>query len=179
MACSNNEETVGNCTTKSDGNVNQLDAGCITGTEIEHVRLEGVTISSGASIVVWVRSNATQTSGVKLTLSGDGTITYENLDGGKTVSKNGFTMTGSKVFCSDMHFDEDPDHVIVWENASCNTTYDGNTGTNLIDDNTNAGNVTTEGNVYYQVNGAATSTNITAKGPIAENIWERGLFSFS
>ncbi|MFZ5630638.1 MAG: hypothetical protein ACOY5B_16010 [Spirochaetota bacterium] len=179
-ACANSESTAqqaaaaaANCGAPVvDGTVKSLDSSCRVSSDEEHLRLEGVSVSSGRTLTIWTSSDASQASAYKIEFNGtNGRITITNLaQGAASTIYEAFTLSASETYCFDLHGDEDPAHVMMWKGSTnCNATPGNNlaavefesedcgaTGCTIA--NWNAGDTKPAGSgVYYQ----ASATGVT------------------
>jgi len=157
-----------------DGTVKTLDSACRVSSEEEHLRLEGVSVSTGRTLTVWTSSNTGQTSAYKIEFNGtNGRITITNLAQGATSTiYEAFTLSGTETYCFDLHGEEDPAHMMMWKGATnCNAAPGNNlaavefesedcAGTGCTIANWTAGDTKPAGTgVYYQA--SATGVTVT------------------
>ena len=170
-ACDGNKEEAKKATCggfKLDGNIQQVSSACTKGADIEHFRVEGLTLASGQEAKLYY--NATDNSGkngVIVTIKSDGTITVNN--NGDTSSVASKKLTGAvtnKTVCFEFHNDGGVLHFIAWEGNNCNKTYSATVSNFLI-------NVTSAGpfkanakKMYYQFTAGAKVSLIVVKGAI-------------
>ena len=168
-ACDGNKEKEGVCgEPKLDGTIQQVSSACTKGADIEHFRVEGLTLASGQEAKLYY--SATDNSGkngVIVTIKSDGTVTVDN-NGDKT-SVTPKKITGAvtnKTVCFEFHDDGGVLHFIAWEGNNCNTTYSATVSNFLIDD-TSAGPFKANAKkMYYQFTAGAKATLILVKGAI-------------
>ncbi len=155
-----------------DGSVKTLDSSCRVSSEEEHLRLEGVSVSTGQTLTVWTSSNSARDNAYRIEFNGtNGRITITNLAQGSTVYE-AFTLSVADTYCFDLHGEEDPPHMMMWKGSTaCDATPGNNLATVQFDSEDCAGTGCTisgwaAGNakpagtgVYYQA--SATGVTVT------------------
>ncbi len=157
-----------------DGSVKTLDSSCRVSSEEEHLRLEGVSVSTGQTLTVWTSSNSARDNAYRIEFNGtNGRITITNLAQGATSTiYEAFTLSAADTYCFDLHGEEDPAHMMMWKGATnCNATPGNNLasvefesedcgGTGCTIANWSAGDTKPAGTgVYYQA--SATGVTVT------------------
>ncbi len=181
-ACANSESTAQQAAVAAagcpaaviDGTVKTLDSSCRVSSEEEHLRLEGVSVSTGSTLTVWTSSNTARDNAYRIEFNGDnGRITITNLAQGVTSTiYEDFTLSTSDTYCFDLHGEEDPAHVMMWKgDTNCNATPGNNLGsvefqsedcpgTGCTKTAWNSGDIKPAGTgIYYQ--GSATGVTVT------------------
>ena len=153
---------------KLDGTIQQVPSGCTKGADIEHFRVEGLTLAKGQNAKLYY--NATDTSGkngIVVTISDDGTIAVNN--NGDTTSVTSKKMTvpvTNKTVCFDFHNEGGNLHFVAWEDKNCDQSYSGTPGTTVIDAERGGAFKANAKKMYYQVSSGAKVTLILVKGAI-------------
>lgn len=180
-ACANSESTAQQAAAAAascpaavvDGAVKTLDSSCRVSSEEEHLRLEGVSVSTGQTLTVWTSSNSARDNAYRIEFNGtNGRITITNLADGDTGNVyEAFTLSAANTYCFDIHGGEDPAHVMLWIGANCNLSPGSNLGSVAFESEDCAGTGCTLTNwsagdtkpggtgVYYQA--SATGVTVT------------------
>ena len=173
-ACDNGDKAKeATCTgLKLDGTIQQVPSGCTKGADLEHFRLEGLTLAKGQSAKIYY--SATDNSGkngVIVTIKDDGTISVNNNGDKTSVASKKITGTApnlvtNKTVCFDFHNDGGILHFIAWQDKNCDKSYSGKTSNTVIDD-TSAGPFKANAKkMYYQFSSGARVSLILVKEPI-------------
>ncbi len=108
-----------------DNTSREVESTCISGDK-EHIRLEGVVVSGGQTLVVYAdATDGGGTKGWEFTFHGNsGKIYVKNTVNNEFISTSGYTLSVSDTYCIDIHRgSEDPRHIIIWKGAAkCNQT---------------------------------------------------------
>ena len=154
---------------KLDGTIQQVSSECTKGADIEHIRVEGLTLEKGQNATLYY--NAADNSGkngVIVTIKPDGTITVNN--NGDTASIAPGKMSGSvtnRTVCFDFHNDGGNLHLIAWEDKKCDQSYTGTPGSSTVIDDTSGGTFKANAKkMYYKIDRGAKATLVVAKGAI-------------
>ena len=157
---------------KAGGTIQQVPSSCTEGADLEHFRVEGLTLKMGQYLRLYY--SATDNSGkngVVVTIRYDGTITVNN--NGDTTSVAPKKITGpapnpvtNKTVCFDFHNDGGNLHFIAWQDNNCNQTYSAKTSNTVIDDNTAGPFKANAKKMYYKLDSGAKATLILVKGAI-------------
>lgn len=134
-ACANGSSTAEQAATNSasascgsstmDGTSHEVASACISGDK-EHIRLEGVAVSAGQTLIVYAdATDGGGTKGWEFTFHGtSGKIYVKNTVNSEFISTTAYTLSVSDTYCIDIHRgSEDPRHIIIWKgSAKCNQT---------------------------------------------------------
>lgn len=159
---------------KLDGTVQQISSGCTKGSDIEHIRVEGLTLERGQYARFYY--NSTDNSGkdgVIVIIRYDGTITVVNngdatsVTPGKLKGSSADKPVTNKTACFDFHNDGGNLHFIAWEDKNCDQNYTGTPGSSTVIDDTSGGPFKANAKkMYYKIDRGAKATSVVAKGAI-------------
>ena len=172
-----NEESGAPCPAPTiDGSIKELAGSCRVSSEEEHLRLEGISISSSQKIEVWIKaSDISGNNGIKITI--DAThIAYQNLSDTSEMNMFNEAHRGLRntMVCFDFHFEENPLHAIGWKGAECDTIKKGGSNIGMVIFNKEPNDRVTgndvEGNkkYLYKITGASVTKIETKKSIFSE-----------
>ena len=159
------------------GTIYQVSSGCTKGADLEHFRIEGLTLKEGQRVVLYY--NATDTSGravksaVSVTITSNGNITVDNNIDFSSSSGRRPKIVGritgnivNRTACFDFHNDGGNLHFIAWQDKNCDQSYSGNAGTTIANDKTMGPFKENAKKMYYRFGIGAKATLIVVKGAI-------------
>ena len=115
IQCNNTNTSSSNqCNITLDGKLQNLSGGCVVNSP-SHVRVEGLNITANQNLDIYFgASSKTAMDGIKISITSNQIMIRTNNNTG-TYTRN------DSLVCVDIHQDEDPDHILVFEGSNCDS----------------------------------------------------------